>query len=108
MNRNWQKKWINYVTNEDNNYKFFEEYNEIPANPAAREKATGTDNELAKAVIEQYKSAQPMPNIPEMAEVWTGMESIMYDAAAGKKTPQEAADAAVKIIKDNIAQKYSK
>lgn len=102
------KKWINYVTNEDNNYKFFEEYNEIPANPAAREKAAGTDNELAKAVIEQYKSAQPMPNIPEMAEVWTGMESIMYDAASGKKTPQEAADAAVKIIKDNIAQKYSK
>ena len=49
-----------------------------------------------------------MPNIPEMAEVWTGMESIMYDAASGKKTPQEAADAAVKIIKDNIAQKYSK
>ncbi|GER71523.1 sugar ABC transporter substrate-binding protein [Weizmannia acidilactici] len=101
------EKWIKYVTNAENDYKFFEKYNEIPANPTAREKAASTNNELAKAVAEQYKSAQPMPNIPEMAEVWTGMESTMYDAAVGKKTPKQAADAAVKTIKDNIAQKYS-
>ncbi|WP_019720989.1 extracellular solute-binding protein [Heyndrickxia coagulans] len=101
------EKWIQYVTNSANSYKFYEKYKEVPANPAAREKAAATNDELTKAVVEQYKSAQPMPNIPEMAEVWTGMESTMFDAASGKKTPKQAADAAVKTIKDNIAQKYS-
>ncbi|WP_018664774.1 extracellular solute-binding protein [Heyndrickxia acidiproducens] len=101
------KKWIKYVTNSANNYQFYKDYKEIPANNTARAKSKATKDELTTAVIEQYKSAQPMPNIPEMAEVWTGMESTMYDAASGKKTPQQAADAAVKTIKNNIAEKYS-
>ena len=49
-----------------------------------------------------------MPNIPEMAEIWSGAENLMFDAASGKKTPQETADAAVKQIKENIEQKYQK
>ena len=47
-----------------------------------------------------------MPNIPEMAEVWTGAENLIVDAASGKKTPQEAANASVKQIKQTIQQKY--
>ena len=63
---------------------------------------------LQKAVIDQYASADPMPNIPEMGEVWAGGENLMFDAASGKQSAQEAADAAVKIIDDAIAQKYAK
>lgn len=79
---------------------------EVPANNTAREAATKENNELTNAVIEQYKNAKPMPNIPEMAEVWAGGENLMFDAASGKKTPKEAADAAVKVINENIEQKY--
>lgn len=32
----------------------------------------------------------------------------MCEAAAGNKTPQESADASVKIIKEAIDQKYTK
>ena len=47
-----------------------------------------------------------MPNILEMAEVWTGAESMMFDAASGNSTAEESANAAVQLISDSIAQKY--
>ena len=62
----------------------------------------------ASAVIKQYESAAPAPNIPEMAEVWTGAESLMFDAASGKKTAKKSADDAVNVIKENIREKYVK
>lgn len=100
------QKWLDYVTNKKNQTKFFKDTNEVPANEQARGAVAKGDNDLAKAVIAQYKDADPMPNIPEMAEVWTGAENLIVDSAAGKKTPQQAADAAVKQIKQTIQQKY--
>lgn len=32
----------------------------------------------------------------------------MFDAASGSKTPQQSADDAVKVIEDNVTQKYTK
>ncbi len=80
--------------------------NEIPANQQARETAKAKNDELTTAVIEQYETAQAMPNIPEMGEVWTGAENLMFDAASGSKTPKESADEAVKTISEAIEQKY--
>ncbi len=100
------QKWLDYVTNKDNQVKFYELTNEIPANQAARTEATAKNDELTNAVIEQYKNAQPMPNIPEMGEVWPGAENLMFDAGSGRKTPKESADEAVKIITEGIEQKY--
>ena len=100
------QKWLDYVTNKKNQTKFFKDTNEVPANEQARGAVAKGDNDLAKAVIAQYKDADPMPNIPEMAEVWTGAENLIVDSAADKKTPQQAADAAVKQIKQTIQQKY--
>ncbi|MEH6944048.1 extracellular solute-binding protein [Bacillus sp. JJ722] len=101
------QKWIDYVTNEENSYKFYEHVNEIPMNKAAQEKVIATNDELAKAVIETYEVAQPMPNIPEMGEIWTAGATLMADAISGKKTPKQAAEAAVKTINENIEQKYN-
>lgn len=100
------QEWLDYLTNQENQEKLYEDTQEIPANQAARETASAAGNELTTAVIEQYENAQPMPNIPEMAEVWTGEENMMFEAASGTKTPQEAADDAVQTIKDAIDQKY--
>ena len=80
---------------------------EVPANQQARQAVVDAgENELAIAVIEQYNDAVPMPNIPEMAEVWTGAETMMFDAVSGNKSAQQSADDAVQGIVDNIAQKY--
>lgn len=102
------QEWLDYVTNEENMLLLHEEYtNEVPANQQARTSIQEAgENELAIAVIEQYNNAVPMPNIPEMAEVWTGAETMMFDAGSGNKSPEQAANDAVQIIEDNIEQKY--
>ena len=105
-NKDLSQKWLDYVTNQENQDKFFEMVNEIPANQQARETAKAKNDELTTAVIEQYETAQAMPNIPEMGEVWTGAENLMFDAASGSKTPKESADEAVKTISEAIEQKY--
>lgn len=84
----------------------YEESGQIPANQVARKKAAEAGNELTTAVIDVYSNAVPMPNIPQMGEVWTGAESLMFDAGSGNKSAQEAADAAVELIKQSIEQKY--
>jgi len=58
------------------------------------------------AVVNQYNVSSPMPNIPEMAEVWVGAETMMFDAGSGNKTPEESANDTVKVIEQNIEQKY--
>ena len=100
------QKFVDYLTNDANQETFYKTTQEVPANNNARKIATEENNELTNAVIAQYENADPMPNIPEMAEVWTGGENLMFDAASGKQTAQEAADAAVKVINENIEQKY--
>lgn len=99
--------WLDYVTNEENMQALHEFNNEVPANQAVRQSIVDAgDNELAIAVIEQYSNSVPMPNIPQMAEVWVGAETMMFDAVAGNKSAQESADDAVQTIQDNIEQKY--
>lgn len=60
------------------------------------------DNEGAKAVALQSQYAIPMPNIPEMAEVWGPAASALQTLATGKAEPKAAMDDAVKTIKTNI------
>ncbi|UUV98737.1 extracellular solute-binding protein [Vagococcus luciliae] len=106
-NKELSQKFVDYLTNVDNQKVFYDMTKEVPANNEAREYAKTKNDSITTAVIEQYESASPMPNIPEMAEVWAGGENLMFDAASGEMTPKEAAEAAVKIINDNISQKYS-
>ncbi|OYW71005.1 MAG: sugar ABC transporter substrate-binding protein [Aerococcus viridans] len=101
------QQWLEYVTTEENMNRLHEFNSEVPANQQARQAIVDAgENELAIAVIEQYNDAVPMPNIPEMAEVWTGAETMMFDAVSGNKSAQQSADDAVQVIVDNIAQKY--
>ena len=100
------QEWLDYVTNAENSETLYELTSEIPANQEARTTVSETGSELSKAVIEQFDSAVPMPNIPEMTEVWTGAETMIFDAASGNKSPQQAADDAVQFIEENIEQKY--
>lgn len=101
------QKWLDYVTNAENQQLLFDMTSEVPANQETRQAVSEGDNELAAAVIGQYNSAVPMPNIPEMAEVWTGAETMMFDAVSGNKTAEESANDAVDVIKEQIEQKYN-
>ncbi len=107
-NKEVGQEFIDFLTTEANQTKLYEVTNEVPANNKSRELAAAGDDQITSAVIAQYADADPMPNIPEMGEVWAGGENLMFDAASGKQTAQEAADAAVKVINDAIAQKYTK
>ncbi|MFS0784301.1 extracellular solute-binding protein [Bacillus sp. 1P06AnD] len=102
------QKWIDYVANADNSYKFYQATNEIPINKEAQDKVKQDNNELANAVISTYQVAPPMPNIPEMSEIWAVGGTLMSDVNAGKKDPKQVAKAAVKTINENIEQKFNK
>lgn len=100
------QEFLNWVTSEEQQTIMYERLGEVPANHVAREQAAQSDSELTAAVIEVYENAVPMPNIPQMAEVWVGAESLMFDAASGTKTAEESANDAVELITQTIQQNY--
>ncbi|KHD44747.1 extracellular solute-binding protein [Streptococcus hongkongensis] len=100
------QKFLDYVTNETNQKLFYDKTQEIPANLKAREQVLSQGNDLTKAVISQFSSAQPMPNIPEMAEVWNPGANLFFNVASGKQEPNKAVKQATNEIKEAIRQKY--
>ncbi|MFC6314100.1 extracellular solute-binding protein [Lapidilactobacillus achengensis] len=105
-NQSLAKKWLDYVSNDANQKTFFNMTAEIPANLKAQNAAKEDGTELTTAVIEQFKKDDPLINLPEMSEVWDAGQTIVTNAASGKMTSKEAADAGVKVIKQKIEQKY--
>ncbi|HES3330587.1 TPA: extracellular solute-binding protein [Streptococcus pyogenes] len=101
------QKFLDYVTNAENQKRFYDKTQEIPANLTARNYASKEGNELTKAVISQFENAQPMPNIPEMAEVWEPGANMFFNVASGKEEASKAAKEAAKTIKEGIEQKYA-
>lgn len=98
----WATKLIEHLSNDENSKARFEAVSEIPANIALVNDPIIADNEGAKAVAVQSQYAVPMPNIPEMSEVWGPMASALQTVATGKADPKAALDEAVKSIKTNI------
>ena len=100
------QKFVDFLTSTDQQKAFYDATNEVPANTEAREYAVGKNDELTTAVVNQFASAQPMPNIPEMSAVWEPAATMLFDAVSGKKEPKAAAEDAVKLIKETIEQKF--
>lgn len=105
-NKELSQKFVNYLTTENSQDKLYEMRSEVPANKDSQQKVKESGDDVSKAVIDQYLVSEPMPNIPEMAEVWSGAQNMFFDAGSGNMTPQEAADTAIKTIKESIEQKY--
>ncbi|KAB2330911.1 extracellular solute-binding protein [Bacillus mesophilum] len=98
----WSTKLIEHITNEENAKTRFELTQEIPPVKSLIDDPIIAENEAAKAVAEQSQYAIPMPNIPEMGEVWAPMASALQTIATGKSDPKAALDEAVETIKTNI------
>ena len=105
-NKELAQKFLDWASSEEQQNKLYKGFGEVPANHVAREAAAKDGNEITKAVIDTFANAVPMPNIPEMAEVWPGAENLIFDAASGNKSAKEASDAAVELIKQAIEQKH--
>lgn len=106
-NPDMAQKFVDFLTATDQQKALYDATNEVPANTEAREYAVSKNDELTTAVINQFSSAQPMPNISEMSTVWEPAGNMLFEAASGKKDAKTAATDAVKLIEDTIAQKYS-
>ena len=100
------QKFVDFLTSTDQQKAFYDKTNEVPANTEAREYAVGKNDELTAAVVKQFENAQPMPNISEMSTVWDPAATMLFDAVSGKKSAKDAADGAVKLIKETIEQKF--
>lgn len=100
------QKFVDFLTSTDQQKAFYDKTNEVPANTEARKYAVGKNDELTTAVVKQFENAQPMPNISEMSTVWDPAATMLFDAVSGKKSAKDAADDAVKLIKETIEQKF--
>lgn len=100
------QKFVNFLASTDQQKAFYDATNEVPANTDARKYAVEKNDELTSAVVKQFESAQPMPNISEMSTVWDPAKTMLFEAVSGKKDAKAAAEDAVKLIKETIEQKF--
>ena len=100
------QKFVDFLVSTEQQKAFYDATNEIPANTEARAYAEGKKDELTTAVIEQFKNAQPMPNISQMSTVWDPAKTMLFEAVSGKKDAKTAANDAVTLIKETIKQKF--
>lgn len=107
-NQEWAAKLVEFITNEENSKVRYEKTAEIPPVVSLMEDPIIADNEAAKAVAVQSERGVPMPNIPEMAEVWAPAANALQLSATGKSKPQAALDSAVKTIGQNIEANHKK
>jgi arabinogalactan oligomer / maltooligosaccharide transport system substrate-binding protein len=106
-NKEWAQKFIEFITQDEYAKLRFEQTQEVPTNQGLIDDPAIAENPGAKAVAEQSQYAVPMPNIPEMGEVWGPMADSLQTVVTGKQEPKAALDAAVKQIQENIDANHS-
>lgn len=101
-NKYWAQKLVEHLTNEENARYRFEMTAEIPPVKALINDPIIVEDEGSQAVALQSQYGIPMPNIPEMAEVWAPMAGALQLVATGRIEPKEALEQAVEQIHANI------
>lgn len=95
-------KFIQWLTTQGNNYKQFQETAIIPARIDVLDLPEFQKNQNFISFAIQADRGEPMPNIPEMAQVWEPMNNALTFVANGEATPEEVMPLAVEQIKENI------
>ncbi|MBB5174342.1 extracellular solute-binding protein [Texcoconibacillus texcoconensis] len=95
-NQHWATELALFITNVENSEHYFDLAGELPANLEAE-----VEDEFFEPILEQTETTQPMPNIPEMDQVWDpandGLEFITQGDDA-----EEVMDEVVQEIRDAI------
>ena len=105
---NWSSKkdlaqdFINFANQPEYAKVRFETTTEIPPLKSVLEDPIIANNEIASAFAAQSLRSYPMPSIPEMAEIWTPMDSSLQLCLVGKQSVKDALNSAVKLINQQI------
>lgn len=100
---NAAKLFAHFATSQAAQLENFKISGQLPSNKAAAEDATVKNDELANGFLQQLKTSQAMPSIPEMGNIWTPMGAALGDIWNDGKDPKATLDNAVKQIKDTNA-----
>ncbi|WP_257349269.1 extracellular solute-binding protein [Pseudalkalibacillus decolorationis] len=101
-NKEWATKLVEWISNPENAKIRYEKTAEIPPVKSLIEDPIIADNEAASAVALQSQRGVPMPNIPQMGQVWEPMASALQLIVTGKQEPKAALEDAVNTIKTQI------
>jgi arabinogalactan oligomer/maltooligosaccharide transport system substrate-binding protein len=101
-NKDWATKLVVWLANTENSKARYEVTAEIPPIKTLIEDPIIAENDGAKAVAVQSSRGVPMPNIPEMSQVWGPMATALQLIATDKQDAKPALDEAVKTIKAQI------
>lgn len=101
-NKEWATKLTVWLSNAENAKKRYKITAEIPPVKSLIEDPIIAENDGAKAVAIQSSRGVPMPNIPEMGQVWGPMATALQLIATDKQDAKPALDKAVKTIKAQI------
>ena len=93
----WATELALFITNEESSTTYFEVAGELPAHTAVE-----IDDEFMEPIFAQSQNAHPMPNIPEMSQVWEPMGDALQFVQQGDDV-QEVLDEAVANIEANIS-----
>jgi arabinogalactan oligomer / maltooligosaccharide transport system substrate-binding protein len=101
-NQEWAIDLMKFITNYDNAMKYYQAAGEMPALQEALDSEEIANDEIIGAFAEQTQYGEPMPNIPQMQQVWDPMGSALQFIANGDDVG-EVLEEAVQTIEDNIA-----
>jgi arabinogalactan oligomer/maltooligosaccharide transport system substrate-binding protein len=93
----WATELALFITNEESSTTYFEVAGELPAHTAVE-----IDDEFMDPIFAQTQNAHPMPNIPEMSQVWEPLGDALQFVQQGDDV-QEVLDEAVANIEANIS-----
>lgn len=101
-NQEWAIDLMKFITKYDNAMKYYQAAGEMPALQEALDSEEIANDEIIGAFAEQTQFGEPMPNIPQMQQVWDPMGSALQFIANGDDVG-EVLEEAVQQIEDNIA-----
>ncbi|TVP89647.1 sugar ABC transporter substrate-binding protein [Alkalibacterium sp.] len=93
----WATELALFITNEESSQTYFEMAGELPAHTAV-----DIDDEFLAPIFAQTQNAHPMPNIPEMSQVWEPMGDALNFVQQGEDV-QGVLDEAVQQIESEIS-----
>lgn len=101
-NHDLAERFLRFLNQNKYALKRYEGIHEIPPVKAVMADSLIKNDDFANAVSVQALNAEPMPSIPEMAQVWGPMNDAISDIVTGKVPTKQALDRGVAQIKEAI------
>lgn len=92
--------FADFATSKEAQLKLSALVGSVPTNNEAQEDDQIKNDEYVSAFTEQFKSSQPMPSVPEMANVWSPVGAALAEIWDNNKDVKATLDKAVNQVKD--------